>query len=82
MRHGRRKPYTEIGIGRLPCARCGKRPSCHQWNACADGLFRPICEDCDIELNRLVLTWMGDPEVDAKMERYAKAHSAAMEAVR
>ena len=28
--NGRRPPYTEIGIKRIPCARCGK-PSVHQW---------------------------------------------------
>jgi transposase-like protein len=69
-RHGRRKPYTEIGIARLPCFRCGGRPSVHQWNVCADGLQRPICRDCDAALNELVMRWMGDPDVEAKIARY------------
>lgn len=69
-RHGRRKPYTARGIRRLPCFRCG-RPASHQWTICADGnLQRPVCDDCDIDLNRLVLEWAGDPEAAEKIERY------------
>lgn len=70
MRHGRSTPYTEVGIRRLPCVRC-RHPASFQWNACSDGnLWRPLCLDCDIELNRMVLTWMGDPDAEAKAERY------------
>ncbi len=67
---GRRKPYLESGIGRVPCARCG-RPSVHQWQICADDrLYRPICEQCDIALNALVLKWMGFPDWREKIKRY------------
>lgn len=75
MRHGRKKPYTGIGIKRLPCAKCGE-PATQQWNACADGLWRPICKKCDIMLNGIVLTFMNDPDVDAKMKRYQKKMNA------
>ena len=69
-RHGRRLPYTEAGIRRLPCFRCG-RPASYQWQVCADGrLYRPLCTDCDVALNELVLRWMGDPDADAKVETY------------
>ena len=52
---GRRKPYTQIGISRVPCKRCGK-PSNQQWQICAnDNLWLGCCEKCDIELNRVVL---------------------------
>lgn len=68
-RHGRKTPYTEQGIKRLPCVRCGK-PSVQQWQACSDGLCRPICVACDVELNRRVLTFMRDPDVDEKIQRY------------
>ncbi len=69
-RHGRKTPYTEIGVRRLPCVRCGKKSHC-QWNICADNrLFRPICRDCDIALNELVLKWAKDPEWKQKMEAY------------
>jgi NAD-dependent SIR2 family protein deacetylase len=69
MRYGRKQPYTEAGIRRLTCVRCEK-PATQQWRACADGLWRPICTDCDVLLNRLVLLWMHDPEVDEKMREY------------
>lgn len=68
--HGRRRPYTDAGIRRLPCVRC-KRPAAFQWSVCADGnLQRPLCADCDVALNRLVLEWAGDPDVEAKMAAY------------
>lgn len=68
--HGRRKPYTEHGIKRLPCARCSK-PASQQWQICSDDrLHRPICDACDIALNRLVLRWMGFKDWREKMRRY------------
>ena len=68
--HGRKTPYTEIGIKRIPCFRCGK-PAAFQWQVCADNrLYRPICADCDIELNRLVLEWMNYPNVEIVLSLY------------
>ena len=68
--HGRSKPYTQIGIERLPCFRCGS-PSYHQWQICADNnLFRPVCDKCDIELNKLVLEWMGFDDAQEKLIDY------------
>lgn len=68
----RKKPYTAIGIRRLKCFRC-KGPAVHQWNACADGQYRPLCLACDVALNALVLRWMRDPDAKAKIARYRKA---------
>jgi hypothetical protein len=66
----RKKPYTERGLKRIPCFRC-KASSDYQWQICADGnQYRGVCYKCDIELNRTVLLFMGDPEADEKMERY------------
>lgn len=68
----RREPFTAVGIRRVPCCRCGN-PSHHQWQACADrGNFRPLCLDCDIALNKLVLAWMGDPNAEKKTTRYER----------
>lgn len=75
-RHGRKNPYTSIGIARLPCARCGAKPSLHQWNLCSDNnLQRPVCEKCDAEMNALVLMWMADPEAAAKFLAYCSRES-------
>lgn len=63
----RTKPYTEIGIKRLKCTRCGD-PAEEQWKACADGQWRPVCVPCDVDLNELVLTFMAIP----LMERVVK----------
>lgn len=75
---GRRQPYSTIGIARLPCARAGcTRPAYATWSACADGnLQRPLCPECDVALNVMVLRWFGDPEADTKLAHY-QAHVAA-----
>lgn len=66
----RTKPYTERGLRRLNCFRCGNNAHA-QWQICADGnQYRPICVMCDIDLNRLVLEFMRDPEVEMKMAIY------------
>lgn len=70
MTHKRLVPYTDKGIKRIPCYRCGC-PSEYQWQICADGnQYRGICLQCDIALNRLVLTFMGDKDIEAKMSAY------------
>jgi hypothetical protein len=72
-RHGRRTPYTKAGIKRLPCFRCGGKPSIHQWQVCADGnTWRPLCRDYDLLLNKMVLMWMGFSEATAKIASYRK----------
>jgi hypothetical protein len=76
-RHGRREPYSEAGIKRLPCFRCGAKPSKHQWQVCSDGnTWRPLCADCDVELNRMVLRWMNHPQADELAETYEKEQAA------
>lgn len=69
---GRKKPYTDRGLRRLRCARCHE-PAMHQWRACADGKWRPICRACDILLNRIALMFLFPEDSDGnneKMERY------------
>lgn len=67
---GRRQPYTEAGIRRCACQRCGQ-PAHAQWSICANGNRQvPICLDCDIALNRLVLEWIGADRVDERMSAY------------
>ncbi len=67
----RRKPYTESGIRRVPCMRCGA-PSETQWQICADGnVFRGLCARCDVALNDLVLGFVKHPNRHALMAAYA-----------
>lgn len=69
--HTRRNPYTAAGILRVKCVRCGA-PAVHQWQVCADGNnHRPLCLDCDIALNKLVLEWARDPRAREKLSDYA-----------
>ncbi len=67
----RRKPYTEKGIKRIPCVRCGI-PSSQQWRICALDMWDGLCVNCDIELNRLVLNFIGtsSKEVSCLMDEY------------
>jgi hypothetical protein len=70
---GRSKPYTEIGIRRVPCAvsGCVSRAE-YQWQCCANSnLWMPLCAEHDVDLNRLVLDWMGHPERDDLMAAYS-----------
>lgn len=68
----RRKPYTAIGIGRLDCIRCGD-PADYQWQICSDGNnYRPVCTECDIKLNRLVLKFMRHPHFGQLADEYAE----------
>ncbi len=60
----RNKPYTEKGISRVPCFKCGK-PSVQQWQICSlHNEFKGLCNDCDVELNRAVLQFLGVPKKD------------------
>jgi len=68
----RRKPYTEIGITRVPCEKCGK-PSTHQWQICATGnKWCGVCVECDIELNDMVLRFFAFPM------KFSRSYAAAM----
>ena len=66
----RKTPYTETGIKRLKCFRCGEKAK-YQWQICSDGnTWRPLCPKCDIELNELVLSFMGFKDIKEKMDKY------------
>lgn len=70
-RAGKVREYTKAELKRVHCVRCGDKPCWSSWTACADGgLHRPICMECDILLNRMVLLWMHDPAVRAKIAAY------------
>lgn len=68
----RTKPYTEIGVRRLKCFKCGCKAK-YQWQICSDGnIYRPVCTPCDIELNEIVLKWAGFPDWEEKLNAYRK----------
>lgn len=66
----RKEPYTAIGIKRLKCIRCGEQ-AMFQWQVCSDGNnYRPLCGNCDVALNELVLEWMGHPNASQLITKY------------
>lgn len=66
----RKIPYTEKGILRIKCIRCGEQ-AIYQWQICADGNnYRPFCKRCDVELNRAVLKFMKHPHVNEVIDSY------------
>lgn len=73
-RHGRRKPYTEAGLLRVPCSACDALPSSSQWEACAVGLNRPLCDLCDVALNLIAMRAMNEPDALCRAQDYAKKH--------
>jgi len=55
----RTKPYTEVGLKRKRCERCGEQAT-EQWNvrSCTAGVnwgYLPLCSWCDKLLNDMVL---------------------------
>jgi len=66
---GRKTPYTRIGLKRLSCVRCGD-PAARQVVFPVDGLWKPLCVRCDEELQLIFLVYLGDPDIDSKIERY------------
>jgi hypothetical protein len=70
---GRRRPYTASGIRRLPCTRCGAKPSYATWQLCADGrLHRPFCKACDIKINAKMMRWVWGDRREADLAAYVK----------
>lgn len=68
----RRKPYTQRGIKQVKCLRCGKTSS-QQWQICAlDNKWAGICKKCDIELNKLVLKFIGIKNWQEIIKKYEK----------
>jgi len=66
----RRYPYTDAGIKRVPCARCGK-PSVDQWNICALGNgYYGVCKECDEQLNELVLRFFRFKDWRTVLKKY------------
>ncbi len=54
------------------CFRCGAKAN-QTWNICADGnIDKHICTPCDIQLNTMVLIFMGFRNWRSKIERYIK----------
>lgn len=68
----RKEPYTVLGIARLKCIRCRDK-AVHQWQICSDGNnWRPLCLACDIEMNALVLEWIGHPRAAELIDAYTR----------
>jgi hypothetical protein len=43
----------------------------YQWNICALGnVYHGFCSECDIDLNELVLKFIGDPDWQEKAAAY------------
>ena len=66
----RKKIYTQRGLSRVPCFRCGE-PSSSQWNACSlNNKYAGICTKCDTALNALVLKFMRVPNWEKIASEY------------
>lgn len=73
----RRKPYTEIGIRRMPCVRCGGKGR-FQWQICSDGnQYRVLCAPCDVALNEMVMRWVWGDTREDDLRRYRDEKLAA-----
>ncbi len=72
----RRVPYSEAGLRRRPCAHCGERAS-RQWSLrpCAIGRvgWYPLCVECDVRLNALVMDFLRLPDRAERLAAYEAA---------
>jgi len=69
----RPKPYTPLGLSRLNCAHCGDQAS-RQWSLrpCAVGRvgWYPLCVECDVRLNALVMDFLQLPDREERLRQY------------
>lgn len=67
----RKKEYTEEEIKAGKCFKCGKQAE-FQWSACADSnTWRLLCGRCDLEVNVMVVRFLGFKDWRRKIKRYA-----------
>lgn len=68
----RRKPYTDRGISRVPCVKCG-RPSKYQWRICSTNAWSAVCGACDLAINTIVAEWaFGKQKAAPLLDRYRR----------
>lgn len=66
------KEMTAAQLRKMKCCRCEKQAE-YQWSACADNnVWRPLCAQCDFDLNVLVMQWYGFRGWVGKARAYAK----------
>lgn len=61
----------------MKCAHCRQPGADNVWDltACADDgkkRRRRLCDACDLELNRIAMTFLRIPQAKAKLAKYAK----------
>lgn len=61
----------------MKCAHCQAPKAGFAWDVkvCADGRKKRskwLCGPCDVELNRMVLEFLGDPKAAEKLEAYQR----------
>lgn len=64
----------------MKCARCGAAKASYRWElkACADGRkkrSRYLCQEHDIELNAMVMTFLSISGAEEKLDAYRAALS-------
>jgi NAD-dependent SIR2 family protein deacetylase len=66
-------PYTRRSIKRAQCVRCGERAS-DAFTICAAGTHRqlPVCKECDIAINAMIVRFLGFPDAEQMIETYAR----------
>ncbi len=71
---GSARPYTVLEIQRQTCSVAGcSRRAAYQWQCCATGnRWMPLCKECDVALNEMVLNWSGHPEAEPLIKQYRR----------
>jgi hypothetical protein len=72
----RRRPYTKRGIRRVKCSRVGcSNKAVHTFNICAvdRGIYYPVCVECDIKINEIVVRLIFGDKREDELRRYREA---------
>jgi len=54
-------------------AKCFKHPrrqAAFKWRVCADGPWRGVCKECDVELNEIALRWAFPSKWEVMLKKY------------
>jgi hypothetical protein len=58
----------------MKAERCRKHrlPKLYDWRICSHGPWEPVCEKCDLELNKIALKWRFPKSWKRRYEAYKR----------
>lgn len=54
-----------------------RRPGLYKWRICSHGPWEPVCDICDLELNKIALKWRFPKTWKRRFEAYKRRETAS-----